>query len=70
MTAKINCRFSMNFLRNLIETIVVQKVPMESIEQGLSIDGKEIEFPTRFSRFVQRRKKMCKPVFEQKIRKT
>ena len=44
---------------------------MESREQGLlSIDSKEIEFPTRFSRFMHTRKKMCKPVFDQKIRKT
>ena len=43
---------------------------MESREQGLSIDGKEIEFPTRFARFAHIRKKMCKAVFDQKIRKT
>ena len=43
---------------------------MESREQALSIDGKEFEFPTRFARFVNRRKKICKAVFDQKIRKT
>ena len=43
---------------------------MESREQGLSIDGKEIEFPARFAHFVHRRKKMCKAVFDQQIRKT
>ena len=43
---------------------------MESREQGLSIDGKEIQLPTRFARFMHTRKKMCKPVFDQKIRKT
>ena len=46
------------------------KLQMQSREQGVSIDGKEIEFSTRFARFVHRRKKMCKAVFDQKIRKT
>ena len=29
------------------------KVPMESRKQGVSTDGKENEFPTRFARFLQ-----------------
>ena len=42
---------------------------MDSREQGLSINGKEIEFPTGFARFVHRRKKMRKAVIDQKNRK-
>ena len=41
---------------------------MESREQGLSFDDKEIEFPTKFARFVHRRMKMRKMIFDQKIR--
>ena len=42
---------------------------MESREQGLSIYGKEIEFPTRFARFVHRRKKCAKPFLTKKSAK-
>jgi len=42
---------------------------MESKEQGLAVGSKEIDFPTKFARFVHRRKKMCKIIFYQKIRK-
>ena len=42
---------------------------MKSREEALLIDGKEIEFPTKFVRFVHRRKKMFKIIFDQKIRK-
>ena len=63
---------SNDFLENLDRKNCRRKnlnVPLESREQGLSVDGKEIEFPTKFARFVHRRKKMCKIIFYQKIRK-
>ena len=43
---------------------------MDSREQGLSVDGKEIEFPTTFARFVHRRKKMCRIIFTKKSAKS
>ena len=53
----------------MIEKIVVEKMQRcrgESREQGLSIDGKEIEFPTRFARLVHWRKKCAKPFLTKK----
>ena len=36
----------------------------------LSADGKEVEFSTKFARFVRKRKKMCKIILDQKTAKS
>ena len=43
-------------------------MPME--RPRLSADGKEVEFSTKFARFVRKRKKMCKMILDQKTAKS
>ena len=58
-----------NFGSKSCRKVVNLKVPIDSREHELSIDGKEVKFPTKFARFVHKRKKMCKAVLDKKSNK-